>query len=43
VAEMFGRKIKTIEEHIRIRKITSKISYVGVAAITINFLIAIAY
>jgi hypothetical protein len=41
VAEMFGRKDKTMSKHEENRGITRKISYVGVAIITLNFLIYI--
>jgi hypothetical protein len=39
VAEMFGREDKTIEKHNKVRKITQKISYLGVAIIVLNYLI----
>jgi hypothetical protein len=39
---MFGRKDKTMEKHIRVRKVTSKISYVVLGIIAINYLISIA-
>jgi hypothetical protein len=42
VAEMFGRKDKTMKKHIKIRKVTSKISYAVVGLIAINYLIYIA-
>jgi len=38
VAEMFGRDDETQEKHDAIRKITSKISYVGCAIICINWI-----
>jgi hypothetical protein len=38
VAEMFGREDKTPEKHITVRKVTQKISFVGVAIIVINYL-----
>jgi hypothetical protein len=41
VAEMFGREDKSLAKHEKNRKITQKISYVGVAIITINYLIEI--
>jgi hypothetical protein len=41
VAEMFGRKDKSMQMHIRRRKMTSKISYVILGIIAINFLIYI--
>ena len=42
VAEMFGRKDKTMHNHIKIRKVTGKISYVVIGLIAINYLIDIA-
>jgi hypothetical protein len=42
VAEMFGRKDKTMDKHIQARKVTSKISYVVIVFITINYLIYIS-
>ena len=42
VAEMFGRKDKTMQNHIKVRKVTSKISYVVIGLIAINYLFAIA-
>jgi hypothetical protein len=41
VAEMFGREDKSLAKHETNRRITQKISYVGVAIITINYLIEI--
>jgi hypothetical protein len=38
VAEMLGRAERTIEQHFEVRKITSKISYVGIAVIIIDYL-----
>ena len=42
VAEMFGRKDKTMQNHIKIRKVTSKISYVVIGLIAINYPLNIA-
>ena len=42
VAEMFGRKDKTMHNHIKVRKVTSKISYVVIGLIAINYLLHIA-
>jgi hypothetical protein len=42
VAEMFGRKDKSMKKHIKARKVTSKISYGILGLITINYLINIA-
>jgi hypothetical protein len=41
VTEMFGREDKSLAKHERNRGITRKISYVGVAIITINYLVNI--
>jgi hypothetical protein len=35
---MLGRAERTIEQHFEVRKITSKISYVGIAVIIIDYL-----
>jgi hypothetical protein len=42
VAEMFGRKNKTMQNHIKVRKVTGKISYVVIGLIAINYLLSIA-
>ena len=42
VAEMFGREDQTQAKHEKNRGITRKISYVGVAVISINYLIFFA-
>jgi hypothetical protein len=42
VAEMFGRKDKSMRNHIKIRKVTSKISYVVIGLIAINYLVSLA-
>jgi hypothetical protein len=41
VAEMFGRKDKSMKKHIKVRKVTSKISYVVIGLIAINYLVSI--
>jgi hypothetical protein len=41
-AEMLGRKDQTLAKHEKRRAISKKISYVGVALITINYLTCIA-
>jgi hypothetical protein len=42
VAEMFGRQDKTMEKHIRVRKVTGKISYAVIGLIATNYLVFIA-
>jgi hypothetical protein len=42
VAEMFGREDQTQAKHEKNREVTRKISYVGVAVISINYLIFFA-
>ena len=42
VAEMFGREDKSLAKHEKNRGVTRKISYVGVALITLNYLIQLA-
>ena len=37
VAEMFGRADKSNERHTKIRKITSKICYLGIAIIILTY------
>ena len=41
VAEMFRREDKTLKKHVSVRKVTSKISYVAVGLMCINYLINI--
>jgi hypothetical protein len=43
VAEMLGRIDKSNEAHVKARLITSKISYAGIAAIIINYLVYFIY
>jgi hypothetical protein len=42
VAEMFGRKDKSLKKHEEVRKVTKKISYIGVGVIVLNYLLFIA-
>ena len=42
VAEMFGREDKTMEMHIKVRKLTSKVSYLIIGLIALNYLLNIS-